>query len=89
MSISQSSSILLPEVGASVVGISAGVVVGACVVVVVVISAFVTTASSEIRVLGVASDDGVAAKFIHTFEMEIHKNFCIQLNLTCVWCGWI
>lgn len=79
----------LPEVGASVVGISAGGVVGACVVVVVVISAFVTTASSEIRVLGVASDDGVAAKFIHTFKMEIHKNFCIQLNLTCVWCGWI
>lgn len=70
------------------VGISASGVVGACVVVVVVISAFVTTASSEIRVLGDASDDGVAAKFIHTFKMEI-QNFCIQLNSTCVWCGWI
>lgn len=71
------------------VGISAGVVVGACVVVVVVVSALVTTSSSEIRVVGVAPDDGVAAKFIHKFKIKIHKNFCIQHYLTCVWCGWI
>lgn len=59
----------IAEFGASVVEISAGCVVGACVVVVVVISALVTTASSEIRVLGVASDDGVAEFGVDGFDI--------------------